>query len=354
MLGISVIHRADYHEVLLNEAVRRGVNLRLDSKVSAVDLKEPSVTLSDGDKISADVIIGADGGLRQTWPLGQAVDADSTKGLWSSTRDQLLGDSAAPQETGDLAYRATIPREQAEALNDSSLTTLLEDRALNVWVAPQKHVVLYPIRNMTEYNMVLLRPDDLPTGTSTADGDVQEMRDMFKDWDPRLNAMISCIDKVLKWKLLHMTELKSWVEGNVALLGDACHPSLPYQAQGAAMAVEDGAAIGLLLGQFFRSSLASTRDRKAKIHDVLMLYESMRKSRTTTNVQGAVQNKEFYQMEGALERQKRNETVRHVDWFDPNSKNEWNWASMQYQRDLMGFDTIGDASRIFQEWMESQ
>lgn len=120
------------------------------------------------------------------------------------------------------------------------------------------------------------------------------------------------------------------------------------------MAVEDGAVIGLLLGQFNRASMMKAPDGQKKIHEVLMLYESMRKSRTTTNVKGAIQNKAFYQMEDGPSREQRDKTVRAVDWFDPNGKCEWDWASMQYQRDLMGFDTIGNASTVFQDWAKGK
>jgi salicylate hydroxylase len=75
------------------------------------------------------------------------------------------------------------------------------------------------------------------------------MRQTFKGWDPQLTRMISLLDTALKWKLCHIEELASWVKGTVALLGDACHPTLPYQVQGAAMAVEDGLALGVLLGK---------------------------------------------------------------------------------------------------------
>jgi salicylate hydroxylase len=88
-----------------------------------------------------------------------------------------------------------------------------------------------------------------------------------------------------------MSELKTWTKDFVALLGDTCHLTLPYQAQGAAMAVEDGAAIGILIGSLSQSRL---QDREAHIPEILRLYEAMRKRRTTTNVQGAIENRHLF------------------------------------------------------------
>ncbi|RJE21241.1 FAD binding domain protein [Aspergillus sclerotialis] len=215
----SVIHRADYHAMLLEEAKRLGAVIRLDAEVVEVNSDNTYVLLASGEKVSADVIIGADG-------------------LRSVVRDEVLGYHQEPTETGDLAYRATITGELVEAINDP----FLEKSALRAWIGPHQHAVLYPVRNKLCYNLVLLCPDDLPPDVPAAEGNVQEMRALFQGWDHRLTALIEKVSSVLKWKICHMKELDTWCKNRTALLGDACHPTLPYQAQGAAMAVEDGAA----------------------------------------------------------------------------------------------------------------
>jgi salicylate hydroxylase len=136
----------------------------------------------------------------------------------------------------------------------------------------------------------------------------------------------------------------------VALLGDACHPTLPYQAQGAAMAVEDGCALGIVLGLLSRLDVARPR---TLVPDVLKLYESMRKHRTTVNVQGAIENRKLYHMEDGPGADARNAALRGTDWFDPQSKNPWKWANLGYLKDLMGFDTIQDARDRFGAWREA-
>lgn len=89
---------------------------------------------------------------------------------------------------------------------------------------------------------------------------------------------------------MHMAELETWVRGSVVLLGDSCHPSLPHQAQGAAMAVEDGAVLGRLLTRLHEAEL---QDYDGEfLSAMLKLYETLRKSRTILQVQGQLGNRE--------------------------------------------------------------
>lgn len=109
--------------------------------------------------------------------------------------------------------------------------------------------------------MVLLHPDDGSVESWQAEGSADKMRSDFEGWDPkcdfhfrrlttrrlnflpprlrRLQKILSSVPSTLKWKLMDRKPLETWVHpsGKVVLLGDACHPMLPYRAQGAAMAV---------------------------------------------------------------------------------------------------------------------
>lgn len=135
-------------------------------------------------------------------------------------------------------------------------------------------------------------------------------------------------------------------QGSIALLGDACHPTLPYQAQGAAMAVEDGAALGVLLGKLSRSDLPAS-----KVPDVLRLYELIRKQRTTINVQGAVANQKLYHMVDGPEADARDEAFLHVDWDNPDHDFQFGWGNVGYLKRLMAFNATVDAGRQFDEWV---
>jgi 2-polyprenyl-6-methoxyphenol hydroxylase-like FAD-dependent oxidoreductase len=89
-----------------------------------------------------------------------------------------------------------------------------------------------------------------------------------------LTQLLSCVETVDKWKLMHRAELASWInpQANLVLIGDSCHPMLPYLAQGANSSIEDGAVLGLLLAPHYFSS-------KAQLPETLKLFERVRKER---------------------------------------------------------------------------
>jgi len=140
------------------------------------------------------------------------------------------------------------------------------------------------------------------------------------------------------------------IQNRVVLLGDACHPTLPYQAQGAAMAVEDGAVLGLLLGKAVQkfSTGGSAVKPLSVVSSVLELYEQLRKSRTTLNVLGAVANRECFHLHDGPEQEERDLMLKNIDWLNDRSK--WQWLDMQYQDDLLGFDATLDAEAAFENW----
>ncbi|CAK1367378.1 unnamed protein product [Cercospora beticola] len=292
-----VIHREDYHAILLNEATRLGAKLQLDAQVEKVNASGTELTMKDGSTLRADVVIGADGA----------------------------------------------------ALVVLAVEEMCAEKRAVLWLGPDKHCIFYPIRAGSAFNLVLLRPDDLPTGTRTAEGDISEMRATFDDWDPTLKALISCIPSVLKWKLMHHEELETWVQGNAVLLGDACHPTLPYQAQGAAMAVEDGAVLGYLLSVYQRDLQAEDGKLHAEpITSVLKLYEKMRKRRTTLNVAGADQNRIFYHMHDGPEQQERDAEMAGFDFEKGRSSR--GWLDSEYNKDLLGYDAVEDAAAVYRQW----
>ena len=98
-------------------------------------------------------------------------------------REQVLEIPSPPFETGDLAYRGTFSAEQLKGLNDSRINSLCEEKSVSLWLGPDRHAVFYPVKAGTEFNLVLLRPDNLPPGTRTEQGDMGEMRASFDGWD---------------------------------------------------------------------------------------------------------------------------------------------------------------------------
>lgn len=180
-----VIHREDYHRVLMDEASILSVKTLLSAEVSTVHFGRTELRLRDGRIIQGDVIVRADR-------------------LWPATRPLLLGSPSPPVETGDLAYRGTFTREQLLALGDLRIKKLCACNSVNVLLRPGRHCVLYPVRGGKQSNLVLLRPNNLPPRSRTAQGDVEEMRETFKGWDETyVLLLIICLSLVSLQHLLH-------------------------------------------------------------------------------------------------------------------------------------------------------
>ena len=225
------MHRADLQKLLHAKALELGVQIRTGARVADVDASYPSaavsVKLESGETIQADLVVGADG-------------------LWSRCRELLLNQSDKPLPTGDLAYRIVL---DLSTITDPALRRLISEPEVHFWVGPHAHAVSYSLRAGKMFNMVLLVPDDLPENVARAKGGVEEMRALFADWEPIFRKLLDQVTAVDKWKLMHRPELPRWTNdrGNFVLMGDSCHPMLPYLAQGANSAVEDGAALGRIL-----------------------------------------------------------------------------------------------------------
>lgn len=134
-----VMHRADYQRVLVEEALRLGAEIRLGQDVMSVDCTEetPVVLLGGGEKVVANVIVGADG-------------------LRSVVRTSVLGYEKEPEESGDLAYRVTIPRKDLLDVEDPFVQGVLHKKTNAIWWGPNMHVVMYTVRGDEIVNLVLV------------------------------------------------------------------------------------------------------------------------------------------------------------------------------------------------------
>ncbi|CAL5870460.1 uncharacterized protein PFLUO_LOCUS4697 [Penicillium psychrofluorescens] len=315
-----VVHRADLHNALIAKALELdNVTLREDSFVTDVRFSPASVTLASGTVIRGDVIIGADG-------------------IKSTVREHLLQDpSIKAIATGDAAYRIILPRSIME--KDPELKTLIDEPQATRWVGPGRHIVAYPVRKHELYNVVLLHPDRQEAEESwTTKGSKQAMVDNYEGWDSNVRKLIDLVhdDEVLEWKLCLHRPLRTWIRGPVALLGDACHPMLPYVAQGAAQAVEDAAALGVVL-----SSIKSHED----IPLALQVYEKSRKQRAETVQQSGSENRVTLHLPDGPEQQARDEQFR----ASASGTNPDKWTDRETQEFLWGWDAEKAALDAWEE-----
>ncbi|KAL0934859.1 FAD binding domain-containing protein [Colletotrichum truncatum] len=303
------LHRVDLQLSLYERAKELGVQFKLGEKVENIDFEIAELTTQSGVKARADLIVAADG-------------------LWSRSRACYLKKDDPPLATGDLAYRLVLDVNQ---ISDPELKEWITKPSVHFWIGPGAHCVGYSMRAEKLYNIVLLVPDDLPDGVSRQAGSVEEMRSRFEGWDPILVKFLDAVDSVEKWKLMHREELNSWVneKSNFVFVGDACHPMLPYLAQGANSAVEDGAVLGLLLGHI---------TSKSQLPTALRLYEKLRKARGDAIVRETFKQRESFHMHDGPEQEARDQIFLSQLGKELKGPFPSRWTCPEVQPWLYGYD----------------
>ncbi|WP_095589492.1 3-hydroxybenzoate 6-monooxygenase [Actibacterium ureilyticum] len=239
----AVVHRADLHGVLLDYCQKSDlIDLRTDHKVTGYEQDGSSVTLLlDGrDPIKGRALIGAEG-------------------LRSPIRAQMIGDGE-PRISGHTTYRSVIPTEQ--------MPEDLRWNAATLWAGPKCHIVHYPLKGWKVFNLVVTYHRDVQEAIAGKPVPVEEVAQGFEHIAPRARQIIEHGDNWKLWVLCDREPISNWVDGRVALLGDAAHPMLQYFAQGACMAMEDAVC------------LAHIFENCDDVEQGLQAYQSQRRVRT--------------------------------------------------------------------------
>jgi salicylate hydroxylase len=252
-----LVHRGDFHQALVQALADRAPGaLHLGARVTGFAQTADCValTLESGEQVWGDVLIGADG-------------------VHSRVRRALFGDQRATF-TGFMAWRGLVPMHR--------LPARLRQQHGNTWIGPHGHAVTYPLRRGELLNFVTaIARDDWMIESWSEAGTVEECRHDFASWHEDVLTIIDAIDTPYKWAMLGREPLQHWSVGRVTLLGDACHPTLPFLAQGANMAIEDGLVLARCLDAF-------------DIVEALRRYEVARLDRTSRIVRGSLENVSRY------------------------------------------------------------
>lgn len=214
----AVVHRGDLHGVFRAACEASGrIELRVASEVAAYEQAGASVTalLAGSERVEGKALIGADG-------------------LWSNVRSQLVGDGA-PRVSGHTTYRSVIPVER--------MPEDLRWNAATLWAGPKCHVVHYPLSGWKLFNLVVTYHNDAPEPVAGKPVPAEEVFKGFTHVHPRVQDIIAHGTDWKLWVLCDRDPIERWVEGRVALLGDAAHPMMQYFAQGACMAMEDAVCL---------------------------------------------------------------------------------------------------------------
>ncbi|MGH3451412.1 MAG: FAD-dependent monooxygenase [Haloechinothrix sp.] len=293
-------HRADLHQVLLGACLDPAgpgpvVEVRTNSKVVEIDrttVARPVAITATGERYEADVVIGADG-------------------IRSSVRDAMgLPDTLL--FSGEMAYRALIPGDKIAA--DPATRWLVDRFQSTIWYGPDRHLVHYMIRGGQYLNVVAIVPCSPNVAEKwSAPAGADELVDAFPGWDDRVAAMLSKAEgDASAWAMYHRRRDPVWVDGHVALLGDACHAMLPYQAQGASQAMEDAAVLAEELGSVPVAGVA----------EALMRYVARRAKHAGMVQEASLRNKDFYHLPDGPEQRARDEKLKS---FSGESEVSYDW-----------------------------
>ena len=256
------IHRADLQRVLLNKIKVKNINIHSNMKVTNVGNNKNSAFIEvDGKEIQADLVIGADG-------------------IHSKVSDSLCGKKEL-MYTGNVAWRMLIP---VEILPEN---LILPDTT--VWLGPNKHFVTYHVNGGKNLNCVCLVEQDGWFNESWSEkGEIEELKKAYKGWNRTIETLLQHADPntLYKWALHDRLPMKQWSKGRIIVLGDAAHPMLPFLAQGAAMAIEDGAV------------LANCIDNFDEVEEALKYFEKIRKPRTSYVQSAARRNAKVLHLSG--------------------------------------------------------
>ncbi len=220
----AVIHRGDLHGVLLRGCRDNPlIGLRTSSEVLGYTQDAQAVTarLANGETLRGRLLIGADG-------------------LWSKVRRQVVGDTP-PRVSGHTTYRSVIPVEQ--------MPEDLRWNAATLWAGPKCHIVHYPLSGWKLFNLVVTYHNNAPEPVAGQPVTHAEVLRGFTHIHPKAQQIIHIGRDWKLWVLCDRDPVENWVDGRVALLGDAAHPTLQYMAQGACMAMEDAVCLAHVLDQ---------------------------------------------------------------------------------------------------------
>jgi len=283
----TVVHRRDLHGALLEACRKRDeITLHVSKELTGFEDRGESVVarFADGSEYEGLALIGADG-------------------LRSRVREIVIGDGA-PRPAGHVTYRGVVP--VAEVKDQSHFDDMV------IWIGPNLHLVQYRLRGGTVMNNVAtVASRKFENGERQNYGGADELMEVFSRTTPAVQEMLSYVGKDKNWVLHDREPRPGWTRGNVALLGDAAHPTLQYLAQGACMAIEDAVVLSGLIAKAGNGVAAALAE-----------YEKQRYLRTarvtvTSRIFGAIIHADAgsRDLRNHLLAQRTPETFWEIDWL---------------------------------------
>jgi salicylate hydroxylase len=268
--------RHHLHQGLVTAARKYGCAIHIDARIVSLDYRDPTkpveISTQKGDKYTFDLVLGSDG----------------VNGI---TRKTLFPDVVPTPPTNNSAYRAIVP--YSRLLADPETRSLVKDGfSMDVWMSPGGYIITYPISAGRDFNMVLSHHTPDPV-SSVQSVELNEVKEQYKGFDPRIRKVISMIDHpIQRWPLLVTGPLKSWSSDckRIVLMGDAAHSMVNHMAQGAATAMEDGVFLGGVIKAIVEGSLS--------LKTAMKLYEKERMPKARRKQEISFLNGEIWHLSG--------------------------------------------------------
>ena len=284
-----MLHRGDLQMALMS-AVKAlkpdtiALNKTCVAVTQAADRVE--ARFQDGTSARAPLLVGADG-------------------IHSTVRTILFG-PGKPEFTGCVAWRGMIPMER--------LPSHLHHLVGTTWLGPRAFMLHYPVRRGELMNVVsVVERDDWRVESWVVAGTTDEFANDFSGWHSDVQTLIAAIETPYKWALMVRGPMEQWSKGRITLLGDACHPTLPFLGQGAVMAIEDAYIVAACIEKY--------------IHDPVTAfsrYEEIRRDRTANVVRRAQENRAMA-FEPRLADENALANVVALDWLDTRRRERLDW-----------------------------
>ncbi|MFJ7269989.1 FAD-dependent monooxygenase [Streptomyces sp. NPDC099050] len=276
------VHRADLHGALLSLVPSDRVHLGARCVGVTQQSDEALLHLSDGTTVEADLIVGADG-------------------IHSVAREQIVADR--PRYSGQTIYRGLVPAER--------VPHLLTEPRVRLWFGPDQHVVCYPVSAGRQVSFGATLPaTDWREESWAARGEVTELAAAYAGWHPDVTHLIGAAQTVSRWALHDRESMDRLSAGRVTVIGDAAHPMLPFQAQGANQAIEDAVVLAACLAVAGPDRLTAALRR----------YERIRLPRTTRIQQQSRDNAKTFHLEDGGAQRHRDSAAQTASGLD---RHEW-------------------------------
>ncbi|THH08944.1 hypothetical protein EW145_g2362 [Phellinidium pouzarii] len=327
---LYVMHHADLIMMLYKHAVNAGARFSFSSRVININPAAASVTLSNGEEICGDIIVGADGDTSIVRPI-------------------LFGETNSEVERSGIYTTYIFTISSTLMKDDQELIDLIEDPKWHIWMGNDWAILAHAVRGGSDLTATIFRKEETTFAqkgwrqTVAIEGLLRDTSEI----EPRLARLLKLADAAVRTRHVIQTPLDSWYDdrGHIVVVGDAAHLLNPGSTHSAALAMEDAVVFGELF-----SKLTS----RSSIKRLLYAYQELRQQRCDFVRASEHERAGFVTMPSGPQRDARDASMRRErergrrDWLkSPEEQLRAQWEEM---RGTYGYNALEDAENWWVEW----